>query len=71
MLYTRDNDIHVHSHFTRCSEILRIPKGTFHFTSISARIWNAMVTNSNTNITIRTFKRTYIYCYIYIYCLTH
>ena len=34
----------IHSHFTRNSNLLRIPKGTPNFTTISARVWNEIVT---------------------------
>ena len=41
-LYIKNNEIH--SHFTRNSNLLRIPKGTPNFTTISARVWNEIVT---------------------------
>ena len=41
-LHIKNNEIH--SHFTRNSNLLRIPKGTPKFTTISARVWNEIVT---------------------------
>ena len=41
-LYIKNNEIH--SHFTRNSNLLRIPKGTPNFTTISARVRNEIVT---------------------------
>ena len=41
-LYIKNNK--THSHFTRNSKVLRIPKGTPNFTTISTRVWNEIVT---------------------------
>ena len=41
-IYIKNNEIH--SHFTRNSNLIRIPKGNLNFTTISARIWNEIVT---------------------------
>ena len=41
--YVKNRDIH--SYNTRSSNLPRIPRGTMHFTNISARIWNVLVLN--------------------------
>ena len=53
-LYIQNNE--VHSHNTRSSDLLRIPKGTLNFTNISARLWNTLVLNIDVNVSIYTFK---------------
>ena len=55
-LYIKNNEIH--SHFTRNSNLLRIPKGTLNFTTISARVWNEIVTKIiiNQHVSISKFK---------------
>ena len=40
--YIKNNKIH--SYFTRNSNPHRIPKGSLNFTTISARVWNKIVT---------------------------
>ena len=44
-LYIKNNN-ESHSLFTRNSNLLRIPKGTPNFTTISARVWNEIVTKN-------------------------
>ena len=48
----------IHSHFTRNSNLLRIPKGTPNFTTISARVWNEIVTKiiMDQHVSISKFK---------------
>ena len=41
-LYIKNNEIHSNS--TRNSNLLRITKGTPNFTTISAKVWNEIVT---------------------------
>ena len=55
-LYIKNNEIH--SHFTRNINLLRIPKGTLNFTTISARIWNEIVTKiiMDQHVSIPKFK---------------
>ena len=55
-LYIKNNKIH--SHFTRNSNLLRIPKGTPNFTTISARVWNEIVTKiiMDQHVSISKFK---------------
>ena len=55
-LYIKNNEIH--SHFTRNSNLLRIPKGTPNFTTISARVWNEIVTKilMDQHVSISKFK---------------
>ena len=54
--YIKNTDIH--SHFTRNSNLLRIPKGTSNFTTISARVWNEIVTKviMDQHVTISKFN---------------
>ena len=55
-LYIKNNEIH--SHFTRNSNLLRIPKGTPNVTTISARVWNEIVTKiiMDQHVSISKFK---------------
>ena len=55
-LYIKNNE--THSHFTRNSNLLRIPKGTLNFTTISARIWNEIVNKiiMDQHVSISKFK---------------
>ena len=55
-LYIKNNEIH--SHFTRNNNLLRIPKGTPNFTTISARVWNEIVTKiiMDQHVSISKFK---------------
>ena len=55
-LYIKNNE--THSHFTRNSNLLRIPKGTPNFTTISARVWNEIVTKilMDQHVSISKFK---------------
>ena len=55
-LYIKNNEIH--SHFTRNSNLLRIPKGTPNFITISARVWNEIVTKiiMDQHVSISKFK---------------
>ena len=55
-LYINNNEIH--SHFSRNSNLLRIPKVTTNFTTISARIWNEIFTKMimDQDVSISKFK---------------
>ena len=55
-LHIKNNEIH--SHFTRNSNLIRIPKGTPNFTTISARVWNEIVTKiiMDQHVSISKFK---------------
>ena len=54
-LYKKNKD--VHSHYTRGSNLLRIPKGTLNFTNVSARVWNILMLNINIHVSLPIFKR--------------
>ena len=55
-LYIKNNEIN--SHFTRNSNLLRIPNGTPNFATISARVWNEIVTKiiMDQHVSISKFK---------------
>ena len=52
-LYRQNNDIH--SHRTRSRDILRVPHGTIHFVSVSARLWNVLVLKIDVHCTHCSF----------------
>ena len=54
-LYIKNKDIH--SHNTRSSNLLRVPKGTMNLKNISARLWNVLVLNIDVDVSITIFKR--------------
>ena len=45
-----------HCHNTRNKHHLKVPTRTKNFTSNSARIWNAILTKMNVNVTLVQFK---------------
>ena len=56
--------MHVHSHDTRKKNLLKVTTGTKNFTYLSARIWNAIVSKININLSLSQFK-----CKLKIYLL--
>ena len=61
VLNVRNKDIH--SYNTRSSNLLRVPKGSMNFLSISTRLWNVLLLNIDENVSITTFKhnlKTYL-----------
>ena len=45
------------------SNVLRVPKGSINFVSISTRLWNVLLLNIDVNVLITTFKhnlKTYL-----------
>ena len=73
-LYIKNNEIH--SHFTRNSNLLRIPKGTPNFTTISARVWNEIVTKiiMDQHVSISKFKtmlKSYLLVSSFSFTLTY
>ena len=53
-LFSKNKDIH--SYNTRSKDLLRVVIGTKNFTYFSPRIWNALVSNININVTLAQFK---------------
>ena len=54
-LYIKNNE--VHSHFTRNRNLLRIPKCTLNFTTISTQVWHEIITKITFNsVSISKFK---------------
>ena len=53
-MFSKNRD--VHSHDTRKKNLLRVTTGTKNFTYLSARIWNAIVSKININISLSQFK---------------
>ena len=41
---------------TRSRDLLRVPQGTIHFVSVSARLWNVLVLKIDVRITLSKFK---------------
>ena len=69
-IYIINNEIH--SHFTKKnSNLLRIPKGTLNFTTISERVWNEIVTKIiiDQHVSISKFK-TMLKLYLLISSVT-
>ena len=54
-LYLRNDSIHEHN--TRGCQLLRVPLESKTFSSLSARIWNALSLKLNCNVSISLFKR--------------
>ena len=54
-LYLRNDSIHEHN--TRRCQLLRVPLDSKTFSSLSARIWNALSLKLNCNVLILLFKR--------------
>ena len=48
--------IEIHSHDARNRNLLRVATGTKNFTFLSARIWNAIVSKININVSLSQFK---------------
>ena len=46
----------IHSHDTRDKNLLRVSTGTRNVTYLSARIWNAIVSKVNINVSLPQFK---------------
>ena len=53
-LYVKNNVIH--SYYTRGNNLLRIQRGTVHFTNISARVWNVLDTHINEYVPYHAFN---------------
>ena len=53
-MFSKNRDIH--SHDTRNRNLLRVATGTKNFTFLSARIWNAIVSKININVSLSQFK---------------
>ena len=53
-MFSKNRD--VHSHDTRKKNLLRVTTGTKNFTYLSARIWNAIVSKININLSLSQFK---------------
>ena len=71
-VFSKNRDIH--SHDTRNRNVLRVTTGTKNFTFHSARIWNAIVSKININVSLSQFKNilkisyctTHLYLYLYL-----
>ena len=50
-------DDSIHEHNTRGSQLLIVPLDSKTFSSLSARIWNALSLKLNCNVLISLFKR--------------
>ena len=57
----------IHSHDTRNRNLLTVATGTKNFTFLSARIWNAIVSKININVSLSQFKNILRFTY----CTTH
>ena len=64
--YHKHNEIHAHN--TRNKENFLISRGTDNPVSMSARVWNALVTKININVTLPIFKKT-LKLYLLLNCL--
>ena len=53
-MFSKNRDIP--SHDTRNKDLLRVTTGTKNFTYLSARIWNAVVSQININVSLSQFK---------------
>ena len=53
-MFSKNKDIH--SHDTRNKKLLRVSVGTKNVTYLSARIWNAIVSKININVSLSQFK---------------
>ena len=53
-MFSKNRDIH--SHDTRNRNLLRVATGTKNFTFLSARVWNAIVSKININVSLSQFK---------------
>ena len=53
-MFSKNRDIH--SHDTSNQNLFRVATGTKNFTFLSARIWNAIVSKSNINVSLSQFK---------------
>ena len=54
-LYLKNDSIHEHN--TRGCQLLRVPLDSKTFSSLSARIWNALSLKLNCNVSISLFNR--------------
>ena len=55
-LYKKNNVIHDHN--TRAKDMFRVSLGTQTFSTVSARIWNAVVVKFNVNVSLSKFKES-------------
>ena len=53
-LYEKSNVIHDHN--TRTNDMFRVSLGTQTFSTVSARIWNALIVKFNVNVPLTRFK---------------
>ena len=53
-LYKKNNVIHDHN--TRTKDMFRVSLGTQTFSTVSARIWNALIVKFNVNVPLIRFK---------------
>ena len=53
-LYKKNNVIHDHN--TRTKDMFRVSLGTQTFSTVSARIWNALIVKFNVNVPLTRFK---------------
>ena len=55
-LYKKNNVIHDHN--TRAKDMFRVSLGTQNFSTVSARIWNAVIVKFNVNVSLSKFKES-------------
>ena len=55
-LYKKNNVIHDHN--TRAKDMFRVSLGTQTFSTVSARIWNAVIVKFNVNVSLSKFKES-------------
>ena len=53
-LYKKNNVIHNHN--TTAKDMFRVSLGTQTFSTVSARIWNAVIVKFNVNVLLSKFK---------------
>ena len=55
-LYKKSNVIHDHN--TTAKDIFRVSLETQSFSTVSARIWNAVIVNFNVNVSLSKFTKS-------------
>ena len=51
-------NIVIHDHNTRAKDMFRVSLGTQTFSTVSARIWNAVIVKFNVNVSLSKFKES-------------
>ena len=57
-LHQKNNEVGLHTYNTRAKNVFHIPFGTQSFSSVSAKIWNSLIPQIDSNVPLVKFKKS-------------